>query len=274
MSAGSDFWDAAGAARWRSLAEARARYLGRPTLRMLDAAELSPGDAVLDLGTGTGDSALLAGRRVGATGRVLATDLSAAMLAGAAAAVAAAGLANVETRVMDAAAIDVEPESFDAVIARLSLQFVPDLAAAMAGVNRALRSGGRLAALVWDAAESNRFMLAALDGVEQAGFERPADPTLLGPFQLGDRGRLEAELRRAGLVDVTVERISLERRFSTLESAAEAVWESTIGAAVWRDLDGERRPAVAARVLEILEAGRSGDELAFPGALLLLSGTC
>jgi ubiquinone/menaquinone biosynthesis C-methylase UbiE len=91
---------------------------------------------------GTGEQTILAARRVGSTGSVLATDIAAQMLTVAADAAEQAGLSNVTTRVMDAQRLDVEPESFDAVISRLGLMFVPDLPAALAGIRRALKRGG------------------------------------------------------------------------------------------------------------------------------------
>jgi ubiquinone/menaquinone biosynthesis C-methylase UbiE len=88
----------------------------KPNETMLDLANLRAGCRVLDVAAGTGEQTLLAARRVGPTGYVLATDISASMLNLAAQAIRDAGLRNVETRVMDAANIEVKADSFDAVI--------------------------------------------------------------------------------------------------------------------------------------------------------------
>src|SRR5579864_7997488 len=97
------------------------------TERMLDLAGLRTGSRVLDVGAGTGEQTLMAAERVGSSGSVLAVDVSAPMLAVAAAAARAAGLANVETQVMDARRIaELDSGPFDAAISRNALILVPE----------------------------------------------------------------------------------------------------------------------------------------------------
>src|SRR6266516_414938 len=112
-------WQSTQAAEvWRQGAARRAQTLAVATDRMLDAAGLRPGLRVLDIAAGTGDQSILAAQKVGPDGSVLATDVSATMLAVAAEAAREAGLANVETRVADASALDVPTGEFDAAICR------------------------------------------------------------------------------------------------------------------------------------------------------------
>ena len=124
---------------------------------MLDLAGVTVGSQVLDLGAGTGDQTMLAARRAGPGGMVLATDISASMLALTQRAARDADLANVQTRVMDAQRLELEADSFDAAMARFSLQFVPDVPRALAEVRRVLKPGGRFAAAVFSAIERNSF---------------------------------------------------------------------------------------------------------------------
>ena len=104
----------------------RAEATGPANKLMLDLANLRSGHRVLDVAAGTGDQTLMAARRVGPGGYVLATDISASMLQLAAEAAQGAGLTNVETRVMDAENLDLEPDSFDAVICRMGLMLMPN----------------------------------------------------------------------------------------------------------------------------------------------------
>jgi ubiquinone/menaquinone biosynthesis C-methylase UbiE len=106
------------AGEWRRQAGVRADSLAGATELLLDMAGVSEGMRVLDLGAGLGDQSITAARRVGPSGFVLATDRDPAMVEGAREAAAKAGLTNVQTRVMDAQAIEVEPGSFDVVISR------------------------------------------------------------------------------------------------------------------------------------------------------------
>src|SRR5262249_35550289 len=89
---------AAAAEGWRRGAAGRAQELGPITERMLDFAGIEPGYRVLDVAAGTGEQTLLAARRVGPNGVVLATDIADRMLAYLSDAAKEAGLANVQTR--------------------------------------------------------------------------------------------------------------------------------------------------------------------------------
>ena len=99
------------AEQWQSRKAQRGKVNAAADEMMLDAANLRPGNRVLDVAAGTGDQTLLAARRVGPNGYVLATDISTSMLNVAAEAVRNAGLTNVETRVMDAENIELDADS-------------------------------------------------------------------------------------------------------------------------------------------------------------------
>src|SRR5262245_10178775 len=89
---GGEFGSAAAAESWRRTAEARSHVLGPVTEMMLDLAGVGPGSRVLDVGAGTGEQTLLAARRTGPSGWVLATDVAASMLTVARTAAREAGL--------------------------------------------------------------------------------------------------------------------------------------------------------------------------------------
>src|SRR5947207_1210525 len=93
---------------------------------MLDMAGVARGARVLDVAAGAGGQTLVAARRVGPDGHVLATDIAPNLLAFAQEDARAAGLTNVETHVMDGEAIDLPDESFDAAISRVGLIYFPD----------------------------------------------------------------------------------------------------------------------------------------------------
>src|SRR5262249_35127754 len=131
--------------------EARLRQavMEEATEEMLLAAGLKSGDHVLDLAAGTGDQSILAARKVGPAGMVLATDLSVEMLNVAAKRAQAEGLTTLMTRVMDAEQLNLEESGFDAVICRNGLMLLPHLQSALRGIRRVLKPGSKLAALVW-----------------------------------------------------------------------------------------------------------------------------
>src|SRR5512145_2310642 len=109
-------WQSSEVAERRNRGRARRGEIQGPaTQMMLDLAEVRTGSRVLDVAAGTGDQTLMAAERVGPTGYVLATDISANMLKLAADAAREAGFTNVEVRKMDAENIDLDENSFDAV---------------------------------------------------------------------------------------------------------------------------------------------------------------
>jgi SAM-dependent methyltransferase len=129
---------------------------------------------------------------------VLATDISPAILDYAAAAAAAAGITNVRTRELDGDQLDVDPAAFDAVISRLGLIYFPDQPAALAGQYRALRPGGRIAAIVYSTADRNGFFSIPVSIIRRRAQLPPPAPGQPGPFSLGGPGVLEDLFRQAG----------------------------------------------------------------------------
>jgi SAM-dependent methyltransferase len=191
------------------------RWLGEATALMLDLAAVGEGARVLDIAAGSGGQAIEAARRVGATGAVLATDISSNILEHAGFAARAAGLANVATRVMDGESLEIEPGAFDAVISRLGLMYLPDKRRALSAARTALRPGGRYAALVFAEADRNRFFSVPISIIRTRAALPPPAPGLPGPFSAVNLGEL---LESAGFTDVTVHRVAAPLR---LRDAAE-----------------------------------------------------
>src|SRR5215471_20167017 len=141
--AGGTWGSREAAAEWRRGAAVRAQALGPATELMRDLAKVAAGSRVLDVGAGTGDSTLVAAQRVGPTGHVLATDISASMLEIAAESAGHAGLTNLSTRVADAEHLDLMSDSFDAAISRNCLMLVSDYRRALAEIRRVLKPRDR-----------------------------------------------------------------------------------------------------------------------------------
>lgn len=213
--------------QWQDAAEAWHRWgptlrawLGAATDLMLDMAGIGTGSRVLDVAAGAGDQTVVAARRVGPSGYVLATDISSNILRLAEADARKQGLANVECRRMDGEQLDVPDASFDAVISRVGLIYFPARSKALAGMRRALRPGGRLAATVYSTPEKNAFFAIPVGIIRRRAGLGPPAPGLPGPFSLGSPGVLESALAEAGFRDITVEAVQAPLRMA---SAAECV---------------------------------------------------
>lgn len=208
-------WEEAAPA-WHGWGPTLEDWLGEATTVMLDAAGVRPGSRVLDVAAGAGGQSLAAARRGAA---VLATDISPAILAHAAADAAAEGL-TVTTRELDGEQLDVEPAAHDAVISRLGLIYLPDRRRALAGVYRALAPGGRVAAIVYTTAERNAFFAVPVSVIRRRAALPPPAAGQPGPFSLGAPGVLTDELRAAGFRDVGSRTLDAPVR---MPSAAECV---------------------------------------------------
>jgi SAM-dependent methyltransferase len=213
-------WQAAAEA-WHRWGPTLATWLGSATETMLDMADVGSGSRVLDVAAGAGEQTLVTARRVGPSGYVLATDISANILEFAAAEARAGGLTNVETQVMDGENLDeLEADSFDAVISRVGLIYFPDQQKALMGMRRALKPGGRIAAIVYSTAENNRFFSIPISIIRKRAQLPPTLPGQPGPFSLGSPGVLEAAYQRAGFRDIQTRAVPASLR---LTSASECV---------------------------------------------------
>jgi ubiquinone/menaquinone biosynthesis C-methylase UbiE len=213
--------------QWQEAAEAWHRWgpeleawLGEATEVMLDLARIGQGDHVLDVAAGAGGQSLAAARRVGPQGKVLATDISSNILEYAEREARGAGLANVATRVMDGEDLDVGEAFYDAVISRLGLIYFPNQKRSLRETLRALKPGGRVAAIVYSTPERNEFFSIPVSIIRRRAQLPPPAPGQPGPFSLGGEGVLAAAYEQAGFHDVEVRVVPAPLR---LASAAECV---------------------------------------------------
>lgn len=258
------------AERWQRGAAARAGTLGPITDLMLDLAEIRPGDRVLDVAAGTGEQTLMAARRVGPDGLVLAVDVAPEMLERASEAVRAAGLSNVVTRVMDAQALDLGPEPFDAAICRSGLMLMADPVAALVGVHRALKTGGKLAALVFGPADRNPLQALPTSIARRAAGLPPLAPGEPGMFALGEPGTLEAAFQAAGFRDVDVRTIATSRRFRSAADAVRSLRDALPSVhAVLARVDGAGREQAWTEIERALTRFEGPDGLVAPGESLI-----
>ena len=194
-------WRAA-AAGWRAWVEVlEAEDGGGAVSRTLvELAGISPGDVVLDVAAGYGEPGLPAARAVAPGGRVVCTDISAEMLAVGRERAAAEGLDNLQFVERDAEELVFEEASFDAVLSRQGLQFLPDVAGVLTRLYAFLKPHGRLAAAVWGTPGTVQF--AAPVPLIRAELQLPPPPAGPGPFALADADQLVKLVEAAGFTDV------------------------------------------------------------------------
>jgi ubiquinone/menaquinone biosynthesis C-methylase UbiE len=173
--------------------------------KLVDLAEIRQGHKVLDIGTGIGEPAVTAARRVGPTGKVVAIDISPQMLAIAIERAKDNGLDKIiEFREADAESFSLPFSNFDAIISRWGLMFLPNLSNALASMRQALVPNGRIGAAVWSVPQKVPFLSLAIATAMKEVAASPPPPGTPGPFNLADTNMLQDKFIQAGFQDVTV----------------------------------------------------------------------
>lgn len=193
--------------------------------RLIGDARLRAGQKVLDLGSGTGYPAILAAQAVGGQGMVVGLDLAEGMLAIARRKASDLGLTNVVFQVEDVTTLPFEPASFDAVLSRFCLMFLPDIPKAVNEIARVLRPGWYLAAAVWSVPDKNPFIRIPMDIIKRfIEIPTPA-PDQPGIFRLAKPGDLLGIAEQAGLMGVADEEITGDSIFDSAEEYLTSVKE-------------------------------------------------
>jgi ubiquinone/menaquinone biosynthesis C-methylase UbiE len=240
---------------------------------MVDALDPQPGQTILELAAGPGETGFLAAERVGPDGRLISTDLSDGMVKAARRGAGARGLTTVECRVMDAQQIELPDASVDAVICRFGLMLAPDPGRALRETRRVLRDGGRLAYAVWGAPDRNPWLTLLVGAVLQSGHAPPGDPFGPGgPFSLSAPAANRELLEAAGFSDVRAEEIGGVMRFDgfddywNLQSAVSGPIALLIGTLSAGDVD-----AIKAALEPTLAPFQSGNAYSIPSLTVALS---
>ena len=181
-------WNKDGAA-WRRWTPTLDRWYGAATREMLDMARVQPGQRVLDIAAGAGEPAVSAAERVGPNGYVLATDISEGIIELARQVASERGLKQIETRAMDGEKLDLPDASFDAVLCRLGLMYMPNPVTALREWRRVLKPGGRVAVAVFSTPDRNPWGAVPATIIRRRAQLPPPVPGQPGPFSLGGARR-------------------------------------------------------------------------------------
>lgn len=185
--------------------------------RLVDALDPQPGETILELACGPGDTGFTAAARLGDSGRLLSTDFAEGMVASARRRSVELGLTNVDHRVVDGQAIDLPDESVDGVLCRWGYMLMPDPGLALRETWRVLRPGGRVAFSVWGEARDNPWASAAGKVAVDLGFAQPPEPDAPGPFRLGDADRVRTLVEVGGFEEIRIDDVTVTWRYASFD---------------------------------------------------------
>lgn len=210
------------AAAWNRWGPTIERWWAPVTEAMLELARIGPGSRVLDVAGGSGEPALTAATRIGPTGYVLSTDISANQVRLALENAQARGLdaARFEARVMDGEHLDLPDASFDAALSRLGLIYFPDRNRALVEIRRVLKPRGQVVLAGFTTPQANPFFSIPVSIIRRRAQLPSPPPGSPGPFSLGSQEAMEDAFHQAGFRDMQIRVIHAPLR---LADAAECV---------------------------------------------------
>ena len=234
---------------------------------MVDAIDPQPGETVLELAAGPGETGFIAAQRLGSSGRLISTDQSPEMVEVARRRAGELALENVEFAVVDAQRPGLEPASADAVLCRFGYMLMAEPDTALAQTREILRPGGRLALATWDTPDQNLWMATSAMQMIARGVLPMPEPGAPGPFAMADPEALTDRLRAAGFRDARAERIGLQQRYESFD----VFWQQTMGlaaplASALAKLDGEEVGEIRDAVHDALSSFEAADgSMEMPG---------
>lgn len=225
---------------------------------LIDAVGVQPGDEVLDVASGTGVVARLAAASMGASGRVVASDVSVAMLAHAASVPVTPGSAPVEYLEASVTELPFDNGSFDVVFCQQGMPFFTDRVGAAAEMLRVLRPGGTVGLSVWLAGRQLEPFDQYIEALLEAGVEPPFPGAFDSETFKMTAEEVEAVLNAAGCASLDVRAVEREAVWPDAESAALGVL-GTPFAPLLDQLTRERRDALEADLARRFAPSESGE---------------
>jgi SAM-dependent methyltransferase len=266
-----DYWNAVAGETWSKEQDRLDRQLDPLGREALAALAPLPGEAVLDIGCGCGQTSLELAQAVGPAGHVTAVDVSAPMLAVARGRPTPSEAAGVTWREADAQTAAFGPDRFNAVFSRFGVMFFADPARAFGNIRAGVKRGGRLAFVCWRPLAENLWMRGPMEAAaDLLPPPTPPVPNAPGPFAFADPESVRKILSSAGWSDIALRPHDALIGAGDLEdSLALALKVGPLGAALRES--PELAPSVVARVRAYLAGHEGPDGVRLPGAVWIVT---
>lgn len=248
-----DYWNAGAGQTWVAFQAQLDRQIEALGLEAIRALAPTPGERILDVGCGCGQTSLDLAARVTASGAVTGVDISAPMLEVARARVVPPGAATPDFRQVDAQTGDLGEGACDAVFSRFGVMFFSDPVIAFTNLRKTLKPDGRLAFVCWRPFQENLWMRAPMDAAQSfLPPSPPTDPEAPGPFAFAAPERVRSILADAGFSDVSLSAFDASIGGATLDQTVDLAFRvGPLGAAL------RERPDLAPKVADAVRAALS-----------------
>src|SRR3954469_11546251 len=260
-----DRW-ARAAAGWSARADWFRAQTMPVSVWMIDAIDPQPGQTILDLAAGIGDTGYLAAERLAPGGTLITSDFVPEMLTAAQERAQRLGIANVRFRQMDAnLPLDQPAASLDGVLCRWGYMLLDDGEAALQSTRRVLKPGASVALAAWGAAEDNLWSAALVRILEQRGLLETPAPGAPGQFAWAAPGAVADHMEAAGFVEPRVEDLRFSMRFADVDE-----WWIHQTQTSTRTADADARMDYATRSDVLAELEAVGEDFEQPDGSLVI----
>jgi ubiquinone/menaquinone biosynthesis C-methylase UbiE len=269
------YWNSAGGRHWVERQQSQDTVLAPILHATLERAQVGPGEHVVDIGCGTGASAIALAARVGPSGQVVGVDVSTPMLARAAERLPTGS--PVKFVRADATTYPFQPAGYDLLFSRFGVMFFAEPARAFANLRAALKPSGRLTFACWRRFDENAWLQvplrAAQEHVPPLPRPGPEDP---GPFSFASEARVHRILEQAGFRSIALEPRDFELDIACgrgIDEALQAATEIGPTGRALQDQGPEVRAAVARSIRRALQSYQRGDQVPLPAAIWLVTAS-
>jgi SAM-dependent methyltransferase len=270
-----EYWNRTAGQRWTDRQEEQDLVLRPVSDRLIAAADATPGQRVVDIGCGCGDTTIDFAARVSPGGEVVGLDISEPMLKRARE--RAPKSLPVRFVLADATVYDFEPEWADLAVSRFGVMFFADPARSFANLRRGLKPGARLVFACWREAKQNPWMIIPLREAKKHAPPLPeTNPEDPGPFAFADDGRVRRVLSAAGFAEIVVAPRDLDLDLAIGRGLDAAVAGALGIGPTSRILDGQPeavRAAAAADIRKAFADRAKGDSVPLGAAIWMVTAT-
>lgn len=236
--------------------------------RMMEIANIQPGQKVIDIACGSGLVSFRAAELVGEKGLILGNDISESMINLCLELADKRKIRNIGFERMDAEQLNVKDNEFDIALCALGLMYVPNPINALKEMYRVLKPGGKAVALVWG--QRDRCGWAEIFNIVDKRVSSEVCPMF---FNLGNREMLSMSFAAAGLSDLSTERLNIPLEYDSDEEACGAAFAGGPVALAYNKFSDDVKKEAQGEYIDSIRSYRKGNGYLVPGEFVITIGT-